>query len=94
MATQKTRTQNIGSAAGAALTFLGLASLAGWVGQVTCPFGYLFGIPVRIVLETLPSVFHAAWQTLQLCMLGRLLEGILQVSVSGWQLVLTLVGAA
>ena len=96
MAMQKTRTQNIGSVPGAALTLLGLAGLAGWVSQVACPFGYLFGIPWRIVLETLAPVFDEAGQALQTCLLDHvsLLAGLFQISISSWQLVLTFLGVA
>jgi len=96
MATQSTKSQNISSAAGAALALLGLASLAGWLDQATCSFGYPFGIPVRIILETLPPFFLAVWHQLQPCLLGHvsLLEGLLQICVSSWQLVLTLAGLA
>jgi hypothetical protein len=71
MARQRIKSQNIGSAAGAVLTLLELAGLAGWVSQVACPLGFLFGIPLRIVLETLPPVFHAAWHALPPCVLDH-----------------------
>lgn len=96
MAMQNTRTQNIGSVPGAALTFLGLAGLAGWVSQVACPFGYLFGIPLRIVLETLAPVFHEAAYRLQPCLLDHvsLLADLFQISISSLQLALTFLGVA
>jgi hypothetical protein len=96
MARQRTKSQNIGSTAGAVLTLLGLASLAGWVGQGVCPFGYVFGIPLRIVLETLPPVFHEAGHALQTCLLRHvgLLAGLFQISISSWQLVLTFLGVS
>lgn len=96
MARQRIKSRNIGSAAGAVLTLLGLAGLAGWVSQVACPLGFLFGIPLRIVLETLPPVFYEAGHALQTCLLGHvsLLAGLFQISISSWQLVLTSLGVA
>jgi len=96
MATKRTKSQNTSSAAGAVLTLLGLAGLAGWVDQAACPLRYPFGIPARIVLEALSPFFQSVWHELQPCLFGHVsvLECLLQVSVSSWQLVLTLAGVA
>ncbi len=93
--TQKTQRQRIGSASRAALAFLGLAGLSS-LSQAACPLSDFLGIPLRTVLEALPSVLPALWHAVQPCVLGhqRLLECLLQVSVCGWQLALTLAGAA
>lgn len=94
MATPRTKSQSFGSAAGAALTLLGFASVAGWMDQFACPFGCLFGIPVRIALEALAALCHLTWPSLQPCALAHVLGGFLKVTASGWQLVMTLAGVA
>ena len=96
MATQKTRSQRISSTTRVALTLLGLTGLAGSLDQAACHLSCFVGITARALLETLPSIFLSAWHILQPCALGhwRLLEGLLQISVSGWQFALTLAGMA
>jgi hypothetical protein len=95
-ATQKTRSQGIRSAAGAALTLLGLAALVGGLDQSVCRLSEFLGISLRVALETIPSILLAVWHLLEPCALGhlRFLDGLLQISVSCWQFVVILAAAA
>lgn len=96
MVTQKRGSQRIGSVLGGAITLLGLARWIGGLGHAACLLSVLFEIPPRIELGAVSSVLLATWQVLVPCLFGRtrLLESLLQVTVCGWQLVLTLLGAA
>ncbi len=95
-ATQRTRSQSISSITRAALALSGLAGLAGSLDQVACHVSSFLGVPARAALETLPSILLASRHILQPCALGhlRLLEGLLQISISCWQVILTLAGVA
>jgi hypothetical protein len=95
-ATQKTRSQRISSVAGVALTILGLAGLAGSQYQAACRMSDFLGIPLRVALETMPSILPTLWHLLEPCALGHLkfLDGLLQISLSCWQFVVALPGAA
>ena len=96
MATEKTRSQRISSAMAAAFTLVGLAGLVSSADHVACLLSCFMGIPVGAALEALPSMVLGARHIVQPCALGhlRLVEGILQISVSCWQVVLTLAGVA
>ena len=93
MATQKAR---ILSMLGGALTVLGLASLSGALNHAACLLSAFFGFPVKTLLEVLPSVILAAWHVLEPCLFAhiRLLDGLLQVSLSCGQLLLAFAGVA
>ena len=93
MGTRETKSRMTGAVKGAAFAILGLAALIG-MEQITSRLVCVFGISLKIALETLPSILLTAWDILQPCAFGhlRLLEGVLQVSVS-LQFVLTLTGA-
>lgn len=93
MATEETKSQKTGKAKGAAFAILGFTGLVG-MQQVTSHLACFLGIPLEIVLDTLPSILLRGWHLLQPCAFGhlRLLEGLLHVSVS-WKLVQTLTGA-
>jgi hypothetical protein len=95
-ATQKTRSQRISSPTGAALTILGLAALVGSLDQSVCRLSEFLGISLRVALEAIPSILLAAWHLLEPCALCQLrfLDGLLQVSISCWQFVVTLAAAA
>ena len=90
---QGTNSRRTGAAAGAAFAILGLGGLMS-MEQAARGLVFLFGISLRMALETLPSVLLMGWHMLQPCVFGhlRLLDGLLQVFVS-WQFVLTLTGA-
>jgi hypothetical protein len=93
VATHKTKSRKIVTKRAASFAVLGLTGLAG-MEQVVSAFGCLFGAPLNMALETLPSILMAAWHMLQPCALGHLglLERLLQIPLS-WQVVLTLTGA-
>ena len=93
MATEETRSRKAGKATGAAFAILGFTGLVG-MQQVTSHLACFLGIPLEIVLDTLPSILLRGWHILQPCGFGhpRLLEGLLHVSLS-WKLLLTLTGA-
>src|ERR1051325_10423038 len=96
MATKKTRSNRISPVTLGALTLFGLAGLAGSLDHAACPLSDFLGIRLRMVLEALPSALPALWHAAQPCVLEHqsILECLLQVSVCGWQFVLTLAGAA
>ena len=89
MATQRTRTQKISSVTRVVLSLLGLATVHSLLID-------LFGMPVKAVMEALPSILVVACHMLQPCALVHLKfsEGVLQISLSCWQFVLTLAGVA
>ncbi len=96
MATNKTRSRKTSFVAGAALALLGVAGSVGTLDHLTGRWSEFFCIPLRVAIETLPSIFLGAWQISELYILGHLgvLEGLLQVSASCWQIVLTLARVA
>ena len=95
MAINKTRSRKTSFAAGVALALLGLAGSVGTLDHLAGRWSEFFCIP-RVAIETLPSIFLGAWQISELYILGHLgvLEGLLQVSASCWQIVLTLARVA
>ena len=96
MATDKTRSRKMSSVAGPALVLLGLAGSVGVLDHFAGRWSEFFRIPLRVAIETLPSIFVGAWPISELYILGhlRVLEGLLQVSASCWQIVLTLARVA
>ena len=93
-ATPKTKWQRISSVT--ALTVLGLTGLAGSLDHGACQWSDFLGISLRVALEMIPSIIMTAWHLLEPCALGhlRFLEGFLQISLSCWQFVAALAGAA
>ena len=96
MATNKTRSRKTSFVAGAALALLGLAGSVGTLDHLTGRWSEFFCIPLRVAIETLPSIFLGAWQISEPYVLGhlRVLEGLLQISASCWEIVLTLARVA
>ena len=96
MAKNKTRSKAINSLAGSALALLGLAGSLGGLDHLAGRWSEFFCIPLRVAIETLPSIVLAAWQISEPCILGHLgvLEGLLEVPASCWQIVLTLARVA
>ena len=97
MARLETRWRKIGSKAGAALALSGLAGLvAGSLQQLAGPWSDFFPISIRVAVDTLPSLALGAWQISEPYVLGhlRVLEGLLQISASCWEIVLTLARVA
>ena len=92
MATQDTRSRKTGTAKAAAFATLGLAGLAG-IEKIASALVSFFCIPLRMALETLPSILLIAWHIFQPCGFShlRLLEGLFQVSLS-WKFALILTG--
>jgi len=95
MAKRDAKSQKIGLMAIVASALLGFAGLVGSLGQVRCGLGYFLGVSLSAAFDILPSLLLEAWHILQPCtpIHLRLLEGLLQVSIS-WQFVLNLAGAA
>jgi hypothetical protein len=94
MATGRGRSQRINLAIGwGTFMLLGLGLLAG-LNCCECPLSAFFGIPVKTALEALPSFLLAAWHFLGPCLCAhiRLLDGLLQVSLSCGQLALAFAG--
>jgi hypothetical protein len=91
MATHKARTEKVSPLAGAAL---GLAGLAVGLDQLTWRLSTLLGIPLKAGLEVLPSILQGAEQVLQACAHSHLslLEGLLEMSASCLQFLLTIAG--
>jgi hypothetical protein len=96
MAMQERRKGKIGSLAQVILTRFGVVWLVGSLEQVTRRWDGSLGMPVRTMLEALPSIFLAAWHVWQPCALLHLgfLEGLLEISASCWLFVLTLARVA
>ncbi len=96
MATHETRSRKSSSVAGAAVALLVLAGSVGCLDQLARRWSEFLGISLRVAMETLPSVSLGAWQISEPYLLGhlRFLEGLLQVSASCWQIVLTLARVA
>ena len=96
MPTNKTGSRKISFVAGAALALLGLAGSVGTLDHLTRRWSEFFCISLRVATETLPSIFLGAWPISELYILGHLgvLEDLLQVSASCWQIVLTLARVA
>ena len=89
MATQRTRTQKISSGTRVGLSLLGLAVVHSlWID--------LFGMPVKAAMEAVPEILLVACHALQPCALvhQKFFEGVVQISLSCWQFVLTLAGVA
>lgn len=93
MATGRGRSQRINLVIGGTFMLLGLCLLAG-LNYCEYPLSAFFGIPVKTVLEALPSFILAAWHLLGPCLCAhvRLLDGLLQVSLSCGQLALAFAG--
>ena len=91
MATPKARTEKISPLAG---TALGLAGLAVGLDQITSRLSIILGIPLKAALQALSSILQGAWQVLQACAHSHLslMEGLLQMSASCLQFLLTLAG--
>lgn len=94
MATHKARW--VFSLAGAALVLLGLEGSVDSLDQLTSRWSDFFCLSLRAAMETLPSISLGAWQISGLDLLGhlRVLESLLQISASCWQMGLILAGAA
>jgi len=93
MARLEARWRKIGSIAGAALVWSGLAGwVAGSLQQLAGQWSDFFCISIRVAVDTLPSLALGAWQISEPYVLGhlRVLEGLLQISASCWEIVLTL----
>ena len=95
MGTQMKTKPKMSPARGAVLTLLGLAT-AGSLDVGTCVLTHFLGIPVKVAIKALPSILLAVWHISRPCPLVhlRFLDGLLQISVSWWQCVLTLAGMA
>lgn len=94
MATGRGRSQRINLAIGwGTFVLLGLGLLAE-LNHCECPLSAFFEIPLKTVLEALPSCILAAWHLLGPCLIAhtRLLDGLLQVSLSCGQLALVFAG--
>lgn len=96
MATQKRGSEGIKLVLAGAFMLLWLAGLLAGLNHCECLLSEFFGIPVKIVLEALPSVILAAWHLLAPCLLAhvRLLDGLLRVSLSCGQFALAFAGVA
>ena len=92
MATHKTRSRKISSVASSALALLGLAGSVGSLDHLARRWSELFCISLHVAMEALPSISLGAWQISEPYVLGhlRVLESLLKVSASCWQIVLTL----
>lgn len=90
MAAQERKLWKTGAITVAVFAILELTGLIG-MQQIASRLGCLLGIPLEIVLETLPSILLRVFHIFQPCAFGHLglLEGLLQVSAS-WKLVLIL----
>lgn len=75
---------------------LWLADLLAGLNHCECPLSAFFQIPLNTVLEALPSVISAAWHLLGPCLFAhiRLLDGLLQVSLSCGQVAWAFGGVA
>ena len=97
MARLEARWRKIGSIAGAAVALTGLAGLvAGSLQQLAGQWSDFFCISIRVAVDTLPSLALGAWRISEPYVLGhlRVLEGLLQISASCWEIVLTLARVA
>ena len=96
MATSEERSKKMSSVAGATLRLVALAGLLGSLDAVARRWTALFCISLRVATETLPAISVAAWQISVPYLLGylRLLEGILQITASCWQLFVSLARVA
>ena len=96
MATSEAKSKKMSSAAGATLRLVALAGLLGPLDELARRWTDLFCISLRVATETLPAISVAAWQISVPYLLGhlRLAEGILQITVSCWQLFVTLARVA
>ena len=96
MATHETRSRKVSSVAGAALALLGLAGSVGSLDHLARRWSEFFCISLRVAMETLPSISLGAWQISEPYILGhlRVLESLLKVSASCWQIVLTVARVA
>src|SRR5262245_32138502 len=93
MTTHETKSRKTSAPRGATFAILGFAGLAA-MEHVASGLAGLLCFPLKMALETLPTIVLTAWHILQPCAFGHigLLGGLLQVSTS-WQFVLTLTGA-
>lgn len=93
MATGGGRSLMINLVMGGTFMLLGLGLLAG-LNRCECPSSAFSGIPVKAVLEALPSIILAAWHLFGPCLFThvRLLDDLLQVSLSWGQLALAFAG--
>lgn len=95
MATHEARSRKT-KVASAALALLGLAGSVGSLDHLARRWSEFFCISLRVAMQTLPSVYQGAWQISEPYILGHLsvLERLLKVSASCWQIVLTLARVA
>ena len=96
MATYERRPGKTSSLAGATLALLALAGLLGSQDLLARRWSDFFRISLRIAMDALPSLSQGAWQISQPYIQGhlRVLEGLLQICGSCWQMVLTLARVA
>ena len=95
MATQETRWQKISFSSRAVVALLGFAGLIG-LSQATCPLGDILAALTRVFVSALLSVIPALWNAFQPCVSSpsNLLNGVLPIYASCWQLVLAFTGVA
>ena len=91
MATPEAKWKNTSSVAGTTLALLALAGLVGMLDGLARRWADFFCISLRVAMEALPAIPLAAWQISVPYLLchWRALEGLLQISASCWQLLLT-----
>ena len=96
MATLQARWRKVGSIAGVGLALSGLVGLVGSLEQLAGRWSDFFCISLRVAMDILPSISLGAWQISGPYVLGhlRVLDGLLQISASCWQIVLTVARAA
>lgn len=96
MAAHMMGSQRIRSVAGTAFALLGLAGLAGGLDHPPCLMSAFVEVSLRVVLGALSWIISPAWQALGPCLFGHsgILDGLLQVSIGNWQLILTFTGLA
>lgn len=91
MATPEAKWKNMRSVAGAAITLVALVEVVGTLDGLARRWADFFCVSLRVATETLPAISLAAWRISApylLCHL-RVLEGLLQITASCWQLLLT-----
>ena len=92
MANYKIRSRKVSSVAGAVLALWGLAGMVGSLDPLPQRWSDFFCISLRVAMETLPAISLGTWQISERCILEHLvvLEGLFEVSLSWWHMVLTL----
>ena len=94
MATQNRGSQEVKLVIAGTFMLLWFDGLVAGLNCCECPLSAFFGIPVKTVLEALPSFILEAWHLLGPCLCAhiRLLDGLLQASLSCGQLALAFAG--